>query len=69
MSVRSHKTQFQQSYEEKTKNDVGIFKLLAATVSTIGSLLVHSDDSSQYVSDKNSWRNERAFKSYLNSKS
>ena len=32
MSVRSHETQFEQSYERKTKNDVGVFKLLAATI-------------------------------------
>ena len=32
MSVRSHETQFKQSYEQKTKNGVGVFKLLAAIV-------------------------------------
>ena len=32
MLIRSHETQFEQSYEQKTKNGVGVFKLLAATV-------------------------------------
>ena len=32
MSVRGHETQFEQSYKQKTKNGVGVFKLLAATV-------------------------------------
>ena len=32
MSVKSHETQIEQSYEQKTKNGVGVFKLLAATV-------------------------------------
>ena len=32
MSVKSHETQFEQSYKRKTKNGIGVFKLLAATV-------------------------------------
>ena len=29
MSVRSHETQFEQNYEQKTKNGVGVSNLLA----------------------------------------
>ena len=32
MSVRGYETQFEQSYERKTKMGVGVFKLLAAIV-------------------------------------
>ena len=32
MLVKNHETQFEQSYERNTRNGVGVFKLLAATV-------------------------------------